>query len=366
MQIIHRYLVREIAQVMLVLCAILLMLYLSSRFVRYLAKAAEGVMGSEFIVSLLLLKLAVFLVLLLPLALYLAVILALGRMHEDSELQAMAACGIGRSALLRVVLGVAGAVALLTALLSMVVGPWANGHINQLEVQARERALVSSLVAGQFREFGKDRVIYSEGIADDGGYLQRLFIQLRHGESAEVLAAERGRYHVNSESNDQFLVLEDGRRYSGTPGRRDYTVTDYASYGVRVEHNSAAIDGRDPGVLPMSALWAAGTPGAQAELQWRLAMPLAAVLLAVLALRLSDVFQLYGRYARLVSAIGIYFIYNNSLGVSKNLLDRDLLPAWIGLWWAHLLLLVLVVAPWVWPRIRSWWMSVRKTPEAAA
>ena len=45
------------------------------------------------------------------------------------------------------------------------------------------------------------------------------------------------------------------------------------------------------------------------------------------------------RYAPVFVAVAIYFIYSNLLGISKTLCKRDQLPAFIGLWWVHLLLI---------------------------
>ena len=50
------------------------------------------------------------------------------------------------------------------------------------------------------------------------------------------------------------------------------------------------------------------------------------------------------------SAVLIYIIYSNLLSISKTLLKRDELPAFIGLWWVHLVLLSLVALAFQFPR----------------
>lgn len=345
MRIISQYLTREIMQMLLALSGVLIMIYMSARFVRYLAKAAEGVLSSEFIVSLLALKLVVFLVLLIPLGFFLSIILVLGRMAEDRELTAMAVCGAGQPVINRVVMRLALVLSIATALLTVFVAPWANGRIAALELEAREKALVSGLVAGEFREFGGGkRVIYSAGVSADGEWLLDLFIRLRKNNVSEVLSGQRGRYFVDETSGEQFMVIQDGHRYQGQPGQPNYTIMSFAEYGVRLEQSETiSASSVAPKAMSMAQLLGGGSPGLMAEFQWRISMPIAVMILSLLAVQLGELFARQGRYTRLILAVMIYFAYNNSLGVARNMVARDVIPAWIGLWWVHVVLAALVV-----------------------
>ena len=99
--IIERYIIKEALQNFLAVVAVLLLIYLSNRFVRYLADAAAGEIDSGVIFQLLMLKLTANSVILLPLALYLGILLALGRLYRDSEIIALQAGGIGIGRLVR-------------------------------------------------------------------------------------------------------------------------------------------------------------------------------------------------------------------------------------------------------------------------
>jgi lipopolysaccharide export system permease protein len=85
-------------------------------------------------------------------------------------------------------------------------------------------------------------------------------------------------------------------------------------------------------------------------------MPLATLLLAVLAVLLSRTSPRQGRFAKLFIAILIFVTYYNSLGVAMSWVQRGLVPAVVGLWWVHVALLLLVVVlavrhwggRWVW------------------
>ena len=51
-------------------------------------------------------------------------------------------------------------------------------------------------------------------------------------------------------------------------------------------------------------------------------------------------------------AVLLYVIYSNMLGVAKTLLKRDEIPGYIGLWWVHLALLVLIFLMFQFPKLR--------------
>ena len=116
--IIHRYVFREVLQVFVAVLGVLLLIYVSNRFVRYLAQAASGYISSDVITQLILLKLAQNLSILLPLGLYLAVLLGLSRLYRDSEIIAMAAGGIGVQRLAHALLWLGAGFALLAGFLS--------------------------------------------------------------------------------------------------------------------------------------------------------------------------------------------------------------------------------------------------------
>ena len=108
------------------------------------------------------------------------------------------------------------------------------------------------------------------------------------------------------------------------------------------------------------ALW--GDPGLyeKAELQWRIAMPLATVLLAALAVPLSRTGPRQGRFAKLFVAVVIYALYMNFLAVARSWVEHGVIPPALGLWWVHGLLLAVIVVLMTWQAGKRWlvlWMS---------
>jgi lipopolysaccharide export system permease protein len=92
------------------------------------------------------------------------------------------------------------------------------------------------------------------------------------------------------------------------------------------------------------ALWRSGDPRDAAELQWRLAMPVSAVLLVLAAVPLGRIDPRHGRHARLVAALAVYVVYRQLLGAMQTWVEDGTLPPLPGLWAVHLGFLLLVVA----------------------
>lgn len=343
--IVQRYLFREVLQVFAAVLVILLLIYMSSRFVRYLGQAATGYISSDLVVQLMVLNLTENLSVLLPLALYVAVLLALGRLYRDSEIIAMSAGGIGLHQLASALFWFASGFALVVAVLSLYLAPVAADWKQNLYEKAKGEAQIAGIQAGRFREFGDgNRVVYVEHIAPDGRSMENVFVQIRNkkGRKQNLLVAKKAYPTVQGQDQERFMVLEDGYRYTGLPGDLDFVITRFERHAVRLDPIAR------PGFRLLEAktsldLIREGGSRNTAELQWRLSLPVSVVVLCMLAVAMARTNRRQGRYARLLAAFVLYFLYNNGLSIAQKLIERDDLTALIGVWPVHLLFALLAL-----------------------
>ncbi len=342
--VLRQYVLREIGSTLLAVLAVLLLVYAASRFVRLVAEAAAGRLPAEIVFPLVLVKLTVALPVLLPLAFFIAVLLALGRFHRDGEVVAMAAGGVGISRVTYMVLPLALVLAAIIAALSCLASPRLASLEDSLTVRARGEAQVTALLAGSFNRFGESGIVYVESIDEDRRTMKNVFVRVARPDHDEVITAERAYQSLQDPGDQRFMVLENGYQYAGTPGRADFVTTRFERHAVRLDAvirfaERSSLDG-----VLTSELWRSLEPEHMAELQWRLSLPVSAALLALLAVPLSRTSPRQGRYARLLLAVVLYFIYSNGLGIARNLVERGELSAWIGLWPAHIAVLVATLA----------------------
>jgi lipopolysaccharide export system permease protein len=341
--IIERYVIRESVQNSLAVIAVLVLIYISNRFVRYLAEAAAGELDSGVIFELLALKVTANIVVLLPLAVFLGVLLALGRLYRDSEVIAMHAGGVGVPYLARAI-GVMGcAFAVLVAVLSMVIAPMAANSVDDLTRRARSDSEVTGLYPGQFKDFGDgDHIIYVRDINADKSEMTGVFVQMRGPTGVDIVYAESGKQFIESRTGDRFMVLGNGYRYEGAPGDADFVIHAFEKHGVRIKKKTADAVERKLESMTVGELLSGSTVAHVAELQWRVSMPIAAVLLAVLAVPLSRTSPGGGRFAKIFTAVLVYFLYSNVLSILYKAVERGDLSPYVGVWPAHLVLAIAV------------------------
>ena len=72
-----------------------------------------------------------------------------------------------------------------------------------------------------------------------------------------------------------------------------------------------------------------------AELHFRLAVPIATLILAILAVPLSRSQPRAGRYGKLAIGLLVFIIYFNLLSAGKTWIETATVEPAIGLWWVH-------------------------------
>ncbi|MDZ7752002.1 MAG: LPS export ABC transporter permease LptF [Gammaproteobacteria bacterium] len=361
--ILERYLFREVLQAFVAVFGVLVLIFVSNRFVKYLADAATGELANHLLLELLAAKLAANLILIMPLAYFVSVLMTFGRLYSDSEITALVAGGVSPARLLWSMAGLSVAVALAGSVMSTYIAPEAQALGARIEEQSKEDAEISGVVGGRFREFSSGRrVFFAERISRDRSELENVFVHRADGSRPVLVAAESGYQFVDPETRDRFMVLVNGHRYEGRAGEADIAITRFREYGVRMEDNPATPGKRRINEWSTLELLAADGAEPRAELQWRLSLPLSIVLLGPLGVLVARTSPRQGRFSRLFYGILIYFVYNNMMGVGRELVRRGDVDTVVGMWPVHLLILsiILVMYRWQVSGRRPLWQRLRE------
>ena len=214
---LDRYLLREVAQTSVAVTGVLLVVLLSNQLARVLGQAAQSGFPGSVVLTLIGLTTLQQLTVLVPIGLFLGIVLALGRLYHESEMTAMAACGVGPVSIYRPIVLFALVVVALLAVLSFRVVPVAGMRAQEIRIEALRTAQFGALEAGRFRSFaGGDAVFYAEKVQRNG-QLEGVFVQRRVEDRLEIAVAERAEQRGAGQA-EQVFVLFDGRRYEGVPG----------------------------------------------------------------------------------------------------------------------------------------------------
>lgn len=339
---------------MLATTLLLLVIFVTNQSVQFLQRAAQGLLPATQVLQVIALQLPLLLGYLLPLGLYFGVLLTLGRLYLDSEMTVLSACGMSRAKLTRIVFIIAVCVAACVAWLMAEVVPKAQGDVNIIMNNALVTASVSQIIPGRFMIFGKKSgmpITFYATSVENHTILNNVFMARKikklpdvSAEKWDVIVAKSAAEKKEGAKKGRFLVFNHGYRYSGVPGENEYRVMHFNQYAIRMTTNEPPHPNAVQyySISKLRALYF-HDPDAAAELQWRLAMPIATIIFALLAVPLSEVRPRYGKFTQLIPAVIIYVAYADLIFLSRAWIQSGRLsPEW-GMWWVHGLALLLAL-----------------------
>lgn len=341
--VFQRALIAEMAGNGAMVFAVLVGIVVVSQLIRLLGDAVVGRIAVDGVIALLGFAAMNYLPVLLSISLFISILLTLSRSYRDSEMVVWFGAGIGLTRWIRPVMWYALPVVGLIALLSLVLSPWALQKADEYKRKLESRDDVSAAVPGTFRESKQaDRVYFVEKVDVGSNRVGNIFVQSMQNGRMGTMVARQGKQETLP-NGERFLVLLNGVRYEGTPGQRDYNIIEFERHAIRID--SVPVQQARPWARTMSTpeLLRDDSLSSRAELDWRLGLPLSALILALLAIPLGYVNPRAGRSLNMVLAIVLYMLYSNMISVSNSWVLLGKLSHAVGLWGVHLAMLAVTL-----------------------
>ena len=342
--IFHRALLREFAGLAGAVFMTLFAISVTTRLIRLLGDAAGGAIPSDAVVAFIGFFALGALPVLLSLTMFISVLLTLTRNWRDSEMVIWFTSGLPLTAWLKPVMLFALPQFAVITVLSLFISPWAAQMGEQYQSRIKARDDVTRVNPGVFGETGnKERVFFVESVSGDSSTVQNVFVASVQQQRTGVSMSRSGHTEL-APNGDRFIVLENGRRYEGTPGDPEYRVTEFDRYAARIETTEAG----QPQQLthktqPTWGLIVNPTNPNLGELLWRIGVPISALVLVLLAIPMSFVNPRAGRSANLLFALATYIVYSNLLSVSQARVAQGRMDFGVGWWIVHALMVLLLV-----------------------
>ncbi len=346
---LDRYLLREFAQATLATMVVLLMVSVGALFANVLGQIAGGKVPAGMLLTQLGLQTIRYLPLILPLALMIGLLLSVGRLYRDAEMPVLASVGVGPRRLLRPLLLLVVPVVGVIAACSLWLGPLAKATSVRMIAESNRNVLVAGLEPGRFTELPNGSgVVYVGEMSVDGRQMKRIFVYRQSGDRLDVTTARSGT--ATRDGDRRYLRLDDGFRVEGPREvGRDFRLMRYASNDVLLPQGEPSRDAaRDPQAMTTPALLRDPRREAQAQVHYRIAPPLLAFALALLAVPLARSSPRQARYGRVVLGFLAYLVGMNLTLLGTEWLADGKLPMQAGLWW--LVLPLLLLAAWMYFR----------------
>ncbi len=340
--IFQRSLLREFTATGVATLLVLLAITITTQLIRFLGFAARGNISSDAVLTFLGFASLRYLPHLLSITLFISVLMTLTRSYRDSEMVVWFTSGHGLDSWIRPVMIYAAPATVVIAILSFFLSPWAIGKADVYRQQLESRDDIAAISPGVFKESPhSERVYFVEKLAADLATVANIFVHSDENGEIGTTVAKRG-YQETAPNGDRFLVMLNGRRYIGPPGSAEYRIIEFEKYSVRIEASEVKETLPSVKAMPMSALILDKSPGARAELVWRVGLPLSALVLSLLAIPMSFVNPRAGRSLNLMLAALLYTVYTNLLSIFQAWVMQQKVGVFFGMWAVHVVMLAMV------------------------
>ena len=172
-----------------------------------------------------------------------------------------------------------------------------------------------------------------------------MFVQVRRDDKIAVITAHRGAMSVDA-SGARWLVLENGRALEGVPGQVSYDVMEFAKGKIRIDAPKQATVSAGTRALPSLELLKSNNPEHQAELAWRISLPICGLILSLLAVPLAFYNVRGGRAFNMIFAVMLAFFYYNCINIAQAWIAIGKLPVAESVW-------VIIDEAAQWPRVQD-------------
>lgn len=338
---------KDLLKTLVSVWVVIVVIIVSRKFIKILDKAVEGHISNDTLLTILGLKTVAVGISLLPAATFMALLMVLGRLYKDQEMSAIAAAGGGLSTLYRGVFLLAFPLSVIALSLSLYVSPWAENKVQKLVNQDERTSDIRGIAAGKFSEYSRGNLVfYVENISRDNK-MHSIFVHDRKKQGdLSIITAEYS--HFEDLPGGQYMIFQNGERIQGHPGDYNFAIEAFKEYAVLIKERavSALVT---PSAVASSELWKSKATKDIAELQNRLSLPFAVLLLAVLAVPLAQISPRGGIYGSILMGFLIYFSYGNLSNIIQSWVIKGSIPPWPGIFWVNFLMVVicaLLVAKW--------------------
>jgi lipopolysaccharide export system permease protein len=301
----------------------------------------------------------------LTLCLFIAIVVALSRMHSDSEMVIWNASGRGLTGFISPLVGFAWPICVAIAVLALVVWPWSNEQAQNMRTKFEQRSDLDRITPGTFQESANGSRVFFIDKQDDkpantkdpkdasGGKVAKgakgaeakkqnaaslkvngndklsaeveqfansrsnIFISTVSNGKESVTTASAGR--IESRDGSQYLLLNSGQRAEIDSKTGQIKVSEFEEYGNLIKSAKLTpFEGGPSKAMSSYALLANRTNGNMGELAWRLGLAFAAVNFIILGAAIANGNPRAGRGASFAFALLAFMFYYNLINLSQS------------------------------------------------
>lgn len=348
MRIFTRYILKEVFSHSL----LGLLVFTFVIFIPHVSRLLELVVRHDLppgdVLTLFLLPMPGIIVLTIPMAVLVGILIGLGRMAADGEVVAVRAAGVGLSQFLRPVMIFALLGWATASWMSLSLAPRAGRVLTRMESSLEASQLPYEIQARVFIEQFPNLLLYLEDVTGSRSRWRGVFIaDSTDRDSPKITLAESGMLVNEPGKSGMVLHLEHGSTHELDPKHPEtYSVASFENTDIpikRREGNRSASDWSTPTMATLSSLLATSRNrskpearrAAQVELQYRLALPFASIVLALVGIPIGLFTRKGGKAGGLIGTVFLVFLYYVIMAFGLSFAKQGRLPPVPAIWLAN-------------------------------
>lgn len=351
MRLIRRYILNELLAPF-VICLITLTFVV---FARELSRLTELLIARsadlQTVLKISLSLLPAVLIFTLPMSFLVGTIVGFSRLSSDGEITALRASGIGLFDLLKPTLIFASGVWIMTGLVTLALLPLGNDVLRRLTYEVSLNQIVTEFRPRVFNEDLPNLVVYIHNLPSNRSQWENIFVAETASEKEQrVILAEKGRLLTDPGTRKLQLHLENGTVYKVNLDEVDKdNLSRFKATELAILLSDSSLQKIRPRKLEeMSTIelirdlnrnHVAKNEELLIELNTRFALPVAALIFAVLGLSLGTT-RKAGKAFGLILGILLVMLYYNLFLSGKRLAGLGKISPTLGIWQANILFLI--------------------------
>ena len=341
MKILQKYLIKEISKTSVAVFTVFLVILTANTMLRLIEESSVGNFPTYLLFPLIMIKITQYSIYLIPISLFLGIILSFGRFYSENEMAIINSSGVSVYDIAKIIARVILPAAFLVALFSLYITPSATQYRYQVAHKLNNEERIEEINAGRFTSSQSGKAtFFVEDI--NNNVLERIFFS-SSGSRAEAIENSSTARYIKDEQNRKYILLRDGVISEIIPP--DYKTTrktKYREHGVQLGQELPDFTNTKYDAMSTLSLVRLEDKESSAELQSRILLPVATILLGFIAFPVSYSSPRKGRYTKVFLGSLIYFTYLIVMSITEKLYLLDATPSILGIWWIHFLMLLLI------------------------
>ena len=285
----------------------------------------------------------------IPMSTLMGVLAGLSRMSTDSEIVAFRTMGINNLRILKPIMIFAFTAWFFSSWLIMYMAPEAGFRLNNLMIQIGLKRAISAIKPGDFYlDFPYYTLYFNDTDPKTNEWKDVLLYSRKQGDRDTMIFAKSGRYIQKLHEKESSIILTDAlvHSYERKEPEKSYELTFYNQLREKVPNPVEMKQTRKSRQLIFPELvrrmkTESKDRSLAIEFHRKFALPFACLALSFLALSLGISTKKGGKISGFIISLGVIFIYYSTSVTTENMIRKEIISPFLGMWSANIFLVVL-------------------------